>query len=581
MNPSYDYGKQINEVLLKTADSMDEFDDEFEPQIRVADERFGDFQANGILPYAKKKGINPRSLAEKLIQNLPVYSDWKVSLAGPGFLNFKLSKSNLLSWLEHYGKKENLKTQESKTEKKKIVVDFSSPNTAKQMHVGHIRSTIIGECISRLLKVQGNQVTKDNHLGDWGTQFGILLYAIKREKVDLNDLGNEPIERLEDLYRLGNEWTTKDESAMRQAREELVKLQNGEENNLFIWKKICGLSMDAFKRIYELLEVNFDYSLGESFYRNKVQEVYDSLIKIGLCKEDQGALVVFHPEHKRFAKQPFIIRKSDGASNYATTDLAALLYRTIEWQADQIIYVTDGRQRDHFEQLFLTTEKWFHKKKHKLPTLTHVWFGTILGNDNKAIKTREGKPIRLIDLLDEAVNRAGTMVRVKNPNLNNEEVLRRAKIIGLGAVKYADLSQDRTLDYVFSWEKLLAMQGNTSPYLQYAVARIHSIFRKMNQVHFETGEKPRPPETVSECKLARKLTFFPMVMKQTRKELKPHYLCTYLFELATEFSSFYNQDKVIAEQPDAQALRILLCECTLGLLEIGLSILGIETLEEM
>ena len=322
------------------------------------------------------------------------------------------------------------------------MLDYSSPNTAKQMHVGHIRSSIIGESLARLLEFQGHEVIRDNHLGDWGTQFGILLLAIKREKVSLEDLGDDPIARLEDLYRQGNSLVKEDEQALEHARKELVKLQEGDSENLSLWQKIKDISMSSFDKIYEMLGVKFDHALGESFYRDKVSAVYDGLKAHHICQEDDGALVVFHPEHKRFAKQPFIIRKSDGASNYATTDLATLDFRASEWQAEEIIYVTDGRQRDHFEQLFLTAEKWFQAEQRKLPALSHVWFGTILGDDNKAIKTRDGQPIKLIDLLQEAIYRAKEMVNQKNPDLSEIEAETRAKIIGLGAVKYADLSQD-------------------------------------------------------------------------------------------------------------------------------------------
>jgi arginyl-tRNA synthetase len=449
------------------------------------------------------------------------------------------------------------------------------------MHVGHIRSTIIGESLSRLLKLNGHKVTKDNHLGDWGTQFGILLYAIKREGIDLDSLGDEPVAKLEDLYRMGNQWIKDDKQALEEARDELVKLQKGDEENLSLWQKIRDLSMDSFEQVYRLLGVSFDYAHGESFYRDQVKEVYTSLGQHNICQEDAGALVVFHPEHKRFAKQPFIIRKSDGASNYATTDLATLKFRAEEWQSDQIIYVTDGRQRDHFEQLFLTAQKWFSAESKNLPTLSHVWFGTILGEDNKAIKTRDGQPIKLVDLLAEAIRRASEMVKEKNPDLPEAEINRRAQVIGLGAVKYADLSQDRTLDYVFSWEKLLAMQGNTAPYLQYAVARVCSIFRKIEGDPEEFIDQAREPKTEAEKKLARKLIFFPLAIEQATRELKPHFLCTYLYELATEFSSFYNQDKVMVSEPEAQGLRLLLCKTTQTYLQTGLEMLGIETLEEM
>jgi len=581
MSTSFDLLPSFDQLLYNTALSLDVFNEDFEPQTRSADERFGDFQANGVLPFAKKAGKNPRELAQNLIEALPQSEDWTVELAGPGFINFTLTPKFLLAWISEHGSDAALTTSARCESPKKVALDYSSPNTAKQMHVGHIRSTIIGESIARILAFQGNDIIRDNHLGDWGTQFGILLLAIKEQKISLDDLGDDPIAQLEDLYRQGNTRIKEDEVALTQARHELVKLQEGDPENLQLWGKIRDISMSSFLKIYDLLDVKFDHSMGESFYRNQVHEVYQGLSKHNICQEDDGALVVFHPEHKRFAKQPFIIRKSDGASNYATTDLATLSYRQKEWQTEQIIYVTDGRQRDHFEQLFLTAEKWFNADKKTLPTLSHVWFGTILGDDNKAIKTRDGQPIKLIDLLEEAIRRAADMVRQKNMELPEEEVQRRAKVIGLGAVKYADLSQDRTLDYVFSWDKMLAMQGNTAPYLQYAVARISSIFRKVERSTDDPFSQARPPESDAERKLSRKLLFFPLALKQATRELKPHFLCTYLYELATEFSSFYNQEKVMIDDVEAKELRLLLCASTQSVLKTGLNLLGIDTLAEM
>ena len=581
MSTSFDLLPSFDQLLYKTALSLDGFNEDFEPQTRSADERFGDFQANGVLPFAKKAGKNPRELTQNLIDALPQSEDWTVELAGPGFINFTLTPKFLLAWIFEHGSNAALTTSARCESPKKVALDYSSPNTAKQMHVGHIRSTIIGESIARILAFQGNDIIRDNHLGDWGTQFGILLFAIKEQKISLDNLGDDPIAHLEDLYRQGNARIKEDEVALTQARHELVKLQEGDHENLQLWEKIRDISMSSFLKIYDLLDVKFDHSLGESFYRNQVDEVYQGLSKHNICQEDDGALVVFHPEHKRFAKQPFIIRKSDGASNYATTDLATLSYRQKEWQAEQIIYVTDGRQRDHFEQLFLTAEKWFNADKKTLPTLSHVWFGTILGDDNKAIKTRDGQPIKLIDLLEEAIRRAADMVRQKNIELPEKEVQRRAEVIGLGAVKYADLSQDRTLDYVFSWDKMLAMQGNTAPYLQYAVARISSIFRKVERSTEDPFSQARPPESDAERKLSRKLLFFPLALKQATRELKPHFLCTYLYELATEFSSFYNQEKVMIDDVEAKELRLLLCASTQSVLKTGLNLLGIDTLAEM
>ncbi len=581
MIPSFNLCDYIDSKLRETSTGLDGFGPDFDPQTRVADERFGDFQANGALPHAKRTGQNPRELAQRLIGALPSTQDWTVEISGPGFINFTASPELLLNWGKKHGTQDQLREAAKSESPQTIAVDFSSPNTAKQMHVGHIRSTLIGESISRMLAFHGHKVIRDNHLGDWGTQFGILLLAIEEENISLEDLGDDPVARLEDLYRLGNSRVKESEESLTKARAHLVKLQEGDPESLSRWEKIRELSMDSFDKIYRLLGVHFDHALGESFYRDKVGAVYEALTRHQICQEDDGALVVFHPEHKRFAKQPFIIRKSDGASNYATTDLATLAYRLQEWQSGQIIYVTDGRQRDHFEQLFLTAQKWFKAENLNLPELSHVWFGTILGEDNKAIKTRDGKPVKLIELLEEAIRRAAVMVREKNSELSKEEVARRANIIGLGAVRYADLSQDRTLDYVFSWDKLLAMQGNTAPYLQYAVARIYSIFRKLKRKPKESSNSPRPPETEAERKLARKLVLFPIALEQAARELKPHFLCTYLFELATEFSSFYNQDKVMVDDVSTQELRLQLCSQTLNTLETGLSLLGIETLEEM
>ncbi len=581
MSTSFDLVHFFDNLLIESACTLDEFSDSFDPQTRSADERFGDFQANGVLPFAKKAGKNPRELAQTLLDSLPHSQDWEVGLAGPGFINFSLSPDFLLRWTLDHGSGDSLSRAVRSESPSKVVVDYSSPNTAKQMHVGHIRSTIIGESIARILAFQGHKILRDNHLGDWGTQFGILLLAIKEQNISLDDLGDDPIAKLEDLYRFGNARVKEDESALHHARQELVKLQDGDQENLSLWEKIRDISMSSFQKIYDLLDVQFDHSLGESFYRDKVEQVYTGLSDHQICQEDDGALVVFHPEHKRFAKQPFIIRKSDGASNYATTDLATLCYRQQEWQAEQIIYVTDGRQRDHFEQLFLTAKKWFGAEEKSLPILDHVWFGTILGEDNKAIKTRDGQPIKLIDLLQEAMKRASEMVRQKNADLSEEEINHRARVIGLGAVKYADLSQDRTLDYVFSWEKMLAMQGNTAPYLQYAVARIHSIFRKMECNPKGPFPAARPAESDPERKLSRKLIFFPLALKQATRELKPHFLCTYLYELATEFSSFYNQEKVMVDDLATRDLRLLLCSSTQSVLITGLGLLGIDTLDEM
>ena len=581
MQVSYDMMRAIDLKLIKVAAQTDGFDEDFSPEVRPADPRFGDYQANGVLPFSKRKGLNPREMAERLVKAWGDDDSLKIEVAGPGFLNFTLDPHFRLEWLSHFSTSEILREGAIDDTSGNVVVDFSSPNTAKQMHVGHIRSTIIGDVLARMLNYCGAQVIRDNHVGDWGTQFGILILAIKRTNTNLRELGKDALARLEDLYREGTELVNADESLRSEARAELVKLQQGDEENLEIWEMVNQVSLNSFQEVYDLLDVRFDETMGESYFRDKVDSVYEEMIEHKICEESDGALVVFHPEHKRFSKQPFIIRKSDGASNYATTDLATLRHRSEEMGANKIVYVTDGRQQDHFEQLFLTAGKWYASEKKVLPDLEHVWFGTILGEDNKAIKTREGQPIKLLDLLGESVSRARAIVERKNPDLEEEEKTKLAEAIGIGAVRYADLSQDRTLDYVFSWEKLLALQGNTAPYLQYAVTRIRSIFRKLNLSLGEGEDGASPPETQSENLLARRLLFFPSVLEQTVRELKPHHLCGYLYELATEFSSFYNSDKVMTEEGSTKARRLLLCSRTALVLETGLKLLGIKVLDRM
>ena len=588
MNWPFYIAKYLDNVIAKTARSLDAFDDSFESDLRPADARFGEFQANGVLPYAKRKGANPRELANQLVTALRTCDSalaeaTNLEIAGPGFINFKFLPQFYLEWLSYLSNQGELEdAAKSPVANKVVAVDFSSPNTAKQMHVGHIRSTVIGEALCRLLEFQGAQIIRDNHVGDWGTQFGILIMALRHFNIELDSDAPDALEQLEDLYRRGSALTKDDDSKLEIARIELVKLQNGDSENLALWEQINAISYEAFQSIYDQLNVRFDHVLGESFYRDKVDEVYNGLVQHEIAQESEGALVVFHPEHARYKKQPFIVRKSDGASNYATTDLATILYRIREWKTDEVIYVTDGRQQDHFQQLFLTAEKWIrHLQDHKIPSLRHVWFGTILGEDGKAIKTRSGDPIKLKDLLAEAIERSRKIVEEKNPDLTSQEREEIARLVGLGAIKYADLSQNRTNDYVFSWDKMLSLDGNTAPYLLYAIVRIRSIFRKAGYKPGEGEEFATAPETSEELSLARQLLLFSSALEQATSDLRPHFLCTYLYELAGSFSTFYNSNKVVVEDSAVKARRLMLCARTLTVMEVGLSLLGIETLEKM
>lgn len=561
----------------------------FEAQIRPADPRFGDYQANGILPYAKRLRQNPRELAQQIVGQLAKSGEldadmvsWEI--AGPGFINFRLSPKYLRAWLLAFADRQQLRQGAGKRlAGQTVVVDYSSPNTAKEMHVGHIRTTVIGETLARLLEFSGAKVIRDNHIGDWGTQFGMIIWAIKQSGFQIASAPEDTVvAELEVLYKQGNEAYKSSPELAETIRAELVKLQQGDPENTAIWEDISRVSWQSFEKIYTQLGIHFDEVLGESFYRDKVESVCAELETLGIAQVDAGALVVFHPEHKRFAKQPFIIRKADGASNYATTDLATILYRAQHFEAQHIIYVVDSRQSDHFEQLFLTAQKWFAATGRALPRLEHVSFGSVLGENGKPIKTKEGGSIKLRELLAEAIDRADATVRAKNNALTKEEYARIAKVVGLGGIRYADLSQNRSSDYVFSWARMLSFDGNTAPYLLYAAARIHSIFRKVDEtdcaVDYSTASTM---ETEEEIALARKLLNFPGVLDMVLGDLRPHVLCTYLFELAGMFSSFYNANKVITEDAAVQARRLLLCHRTLLILETGLGLLGLETLERM
>jgi arginyl-tRNA synthetase len=567
----------------------------FVPEVRAADARHGDFQANGVLGHAKARRLNPRALAEQIVAAVPteVRAHVDLAVAGPGFINFTLRPSALLAWLRAYDTVAHLSAGAAEPSPQATlgagaragqtwVVDFSSPNTAKQMHVGHLRSAVIGEAICRLLAFAGARVVRDNHLGDWGTQFGKLIYGYKRW-ADPRALAQDPLEELERLYKLGQDATPEGSPELEEARRELVRLQSGEPDSVALWEKFSEVSLAAFRQIYDRLDIRFDHYLGESFYNDKVERVYRELTETGLAELSEGALVVFHPEHPRFKTQPFIMRKADGASNYATTDLATALYRTEHFQADGIVIVTDFRQADHFEQLFLTVKKWFARKGYRVPELHHVAFGAVTGEDGRALKTRSGDVIRLKALLDEAVDRAYAIVCAKNPELAEEERRAIAQVVGLGAVQYADLSQNRSSNYVFSWDKMLALDGNTAPYLLYAVARIHSIFRKAGVAPGDPAAEAAatPPETPAEIALARKIVKFPVALRLAIDSLRPHHLCLYLYELAGDYSTFNNADRVLVDDPPVRARRLLLCARTLLLLETGLSLLGLRTLQRM
>jgi len=573
--------------LRAVASTMPEFGPDFDPMVRVADPRHADLQANGVLAHAKRAKANPRALGEALAAAVQAADWWpdaqmELVVAGPGFLNFSLTPAAMEGWLAAFATPEALKAGAAQRRQgQTVVIDYSAPNTAKEMHVGHIRSTVIGEALARLLTFTGAKVIRDNHIGDWGTQFGMLIWAIKKEGYDLDTPSDNHIAELEALYKQGNAAYKADATTADAIRAELVKLQSGDPENTAIWEAISRVSWEAFATIYHRLGITFDQKRGESFYRDMVDMVYAEMTETGIAQEDQGALVVFHPEHKRFAKQPFIVRKADGASNYATTDLATIHTRVHELAATELLYVVDKRQSDHFEQLFLTAKKWLAARDWPVPAMKHISFGTVLGEGGRPIKTKEGGSIKLRELLDEAVVRTRAIVAEKNPELPADEQARIAEAVGLGAVKYADLAQNRTSDYQFSWEKMLALEGNTAPYLLYAVARIHSILRKADVTPADAATGAIHLETDAEIALARKLVGFGAALDQALEDLRPHFLCGYLFELAGTFSTFYNATKVLVDEAEVKTSRLALCAATLQVLETGLELLGLETLERM
>ncbi|HEY5228617.1 MAG TPA: arginine--tRNA ligase [Opitutaceae bacterium] len=585
MHLAFDLIGELDRALRAAASSAGIEAGSFEPGVRTSDPRHGDFQANGVLGAAKKAGKPPRPIAEALAAALSpdIREAFDVSIAGPGFINFSVKPATLLAWLRTHDSRTGLEAGASAAHKGETwVVDLSSPNAAKQMHVGHLRSSVIGEAISRLISFTGARVIRDNHLGDWGTQYGKLIWAVRRH-LDEAQLENGPIEEFERLYKLGSAAADADPAVMEEARAELVKLQSGDPENMALWRRINATSVAAFQKIYDRLGIRFDETLGESFYNDKVDRVYRELAEDGISVVSEGAQVVFHPEHPRFKTQPMMVRKSDGAANYASTDLATLLYRAEHFRADCILYVVDKRQGDHFEQLFLTARKWFERRGRKLPRMEHVDFGTVLGPNGKPLKTREGDNIKLKDLLDEAVERAYALVSEKSPDFPEDERRAIAEVVGIGSVQYADLSQNRASDYVFAWEKMISLEGNTAAYLLYALARIRSIFRRQGipcgDPAAEAGADPF--KTPGEVALARRLVKFADAVRLAGETLSPHFLCLYLYELAGEFSTFYTADKVIVDDPVVRGRRLLLFSRTLLILETGLGILGLRTLERM
>ncbi len=539
---------------------------------------FGDYQSSALMALAKPRRLNPRQLAADVLARLDV-SAWcePVELAGGGFLNFRLKHPALAAALQAAGRGEHL-FFEPASQPRTVIVDFSSPNVAKPMHVGHIRSTILGDCLARVLRLLGHRVITDNHLGDWGTQFGKLIVGWKQQ-LDRVALAGDPIAEMERLYRVINAAGESDPAVLGAARQELVRLQSGDPENLAIWREMIELSQRQFDTIYARLGVKFGHTYGESFYNARLKSVVQELAARGLARESEGAQVVFFEDLPELKAHPAIIQKRDGAANYTTTDLATLAYRLETWHPDELVYVTDGRQQLHFRQLFAIFGRWHPEARMEL---AHVWFGSILGEDGKPFKTRSGDTIKLADLLDEAEERAFRVVSEKQAGLSEAERREVARIVGLGAVKYADLLPNRQSDYVFSWDKMLSLNGNTAPYLQYAYTRIRSIFRKggLGTSGFDPAAafSLTVPEEVA---LGKGLLHFGLVLEAVAGEFRPNFLCNHLYDLAGRFARFYERCPVLQAAEAERRTRLALCDLTARVLRQGLEVLGIEVTDQM
>jgi arginyl-tRNA synthetase len=549
--------------------------------------QFGDYQSNIALSLAKQLGQKPRAIAQQLVANLKISDLCETpTIAGPGFINLTLKSVYLETQLNSLQKDPRLGVEKAK-HSQRVIVDFSSPNIAKEMHVGHLRSTIIGDSIARILEFRGHDVLRLNHVGDWGTQFGMLIAYLREAYPDaLTTADALDIGDLVTFYKKAKIRFDEDEAFREMARQEVVKLQAGAEDSRHAWQLLCDQSRREFQVIYDILDIKLT-ERGESFYNPLLPEVVEDLDKQGLLKEDAGAKCVFLEgfTNKEGQPLPLIVQKSDGGYNYATTDLAAIRYRVQQDGAQRIIYVTDAGQANHFAQVFQVA-----KRAGFLPDtveVVHVPFGLVLGEDGKKLKTRSGVTIKLKDLLDEAIDRARADLEKRLAEENREEsqefVDRVARVVGISAIKYADLSQNRTSNYIFSYDKMLSLQGNTAPYMLYAYARVKSIGREGN-IDFERLAEDSKVilEHETELALAKAILQLTEVIKHVERDLMPNRLCEYLYEeVSKKFNRFYENCPVLKAEEPVRSSRLILCDLTARTLKLGLSLLGISVLERM
>jgi arginyl-tRNA synthetase len=558
--------------------------------VAASNPKFGDYQANVALSLSKPLGQQPRAIAKSIVDKLDVSDICETpEIAGPGFINLKLKTAYLEAQLNAIQADSRLGVPSSQTPKREIV-DFSSPNIAKEMHVGHLRSTIIGDCIARILEFRGHDVLRLNHVGDWGTQFGMLITYLREVYPEALTTANAlNIGDLVSFYRKAKQRFDEDETFQETARQEVVRLQAGGEDTLHAWKLLCEQSRHEFQIIYDLLNIKLE-ERGESFYNSLLPSVAQDLENVGLLVLNQGAKCVFLDgfTNREGEPLPLIVQKSDGGYNYATTDLAALRYRIEKDRAKRIIYVTDSGQANHFEQFFQVARKagWIPEDVE----IIHVPFGLVLGEDGKKFKTRSGDTVRLRDLLDEAVIRFHALLEAKiqeeeGRSETEEFKAEVSQVVGISAVKYADLSQNRTSNYIFSYDKMLSDKGNTAPYMLYVYARIHGISRK-GEINFEDfADNGRVIlEHELELTLAKHILQLSEIISDVEQDLLPNRLCEYLFQLSQKFNQFYDKEHGLpvlkAEEPQRTS-RLMLCDLTARTLKLGLNLLGIQVLERI
>ncbi|HEM8554289.1 TPA: arginine--tRNA ligase [Citrobacter koseri] len=553
-----------------------------EPQVRQsAKVQFGDYQANGMMAVAKKLGMAPRQLAEQVLTHLDLNGiASKVEIAGPGFINIFLDPAFLAEHVQQALASERLGV--AKPAKQTVVIDYSAPNVAKEMHVGHLRSTIIGDAAVRTLGFLGHHVIRANHVGDWGTQFGMLIAWLEKQQQE--NAGEMALADLEGFYRDAKKHYDEDEAFAERARNYVVKLQGGDPYFLDMWRKLVDITMTQNQITYNRLNVTLtrDDVMGESLYNPMLPGIVADLKAQGLAVESEGATVVFLDEYKNKEGEPMgvIIQKKDGGYLYTTTDIACAKYRYETLHADRVLYYIDSRQHQHLMQAWTIVRKAGYVPD-SVP-LEHHMFGMMLGKDGKPFKTRAGGTVKLADLLDEALERARRLVAEKNPDMPADELEKLANAVGIGAVKYADLSKNRTTDYIFDWDNMLAFEGNTAPYMQYAYTRVLSVFRKAEIDESALSSAPVVIREDREAQLAARLLQFEETLTVVAREGTPHVMCAYLYDVAGLFSGFYEHCPILsAENEEVRNSRLKLAQLTAKTLKLGLDTLGIETVERM